>query len=488
MTLLPRRQFLAAAAGLAAAPLSAAAEARATSPFLQGNYGPVREEVAADRLEVVGRLPAALDGLFVRNGPNPQFPPRGAYHWFDGDGMLHGVRVQGGQASYRNRYVRTDGWREERAAGKALYNGLLGLPDLKKAALSQDGYKNSANTALVWYDGRLLALWEGGAPHAVRAPALETAGRYTFAGKLRHSCTAHPKIDPDTGEFLFFGYQPVSPYLQYSVADRKGVLVRTTVIDLPRPVMMHDFAVTARHSVFLDLPVVFDFRRLLRGESSFGYEPKQGARIGVLPRHGRGSEVRWFPVAPCYVFHTLNAHDDGDEVVLYGCRMAEFPAEIVPPDQLSDRELRRTGSTLYRWRLNPRTGAVHEGPIDDTPADFPRIDERRTGRPVRFGYLTSLRWDALLKFDLTRGTSVRHAFGKGRQGGEGVFVPRPDGTGEDDGWVMTYVYDRATERSELVVIDARDFAAAPVARVKLPVRVPFGFHGTWVSAAQLAKG
>ncbi|MFO0926673.1 MAG: carotenoid oxygenase family protein [Gemmataceae bacterium] len=485
MSAVSRRQFLASAALV---PSAMRACEKTSSPFLQGNYAPVRAEVTADRLEVVGTLPAELDGLFVRNGPNPQFSPRGAYHWFDGDGMLHGVRFRAGRASYRNRYVRTDGWREEHAAGKALYNGLLGLPDLKKVALGQDGYKNAANTALVWYDGKLLALWEGGAPHAVRAPALETAGRYTFGGKLRHACTAHPKIDPTTGELLFFGYQPVTPYLQYSVADARGAIMRTTPIELPRPVMMHDFAVTARHTVFLDLPVVFDFRRLLRGESSFGYDPKLGARIGVLPRHGKGSEVRWFPVAPCYVFHTVNAHDDGDEVVLHGCRMADFPAEIVPPDGLSDRELRRTGSTLYRWRLNLRTGAVREGAIDDTPADFPRIDERRTGRPVRFSYLTTLRWDALLKVDLERGTTERHAFGKGRQGGEGVFVPRPGGTAEDDGWVMTYVYDRATDRSELVVVDAQNVGGPAAARVQLPVRVPFGFHGTWVSGAQLAAG
>src|SRR5262249_690107 len=150
---------------------------------------------------------------------------------------------------------------------------------------------------------------------------LETVGPYTFAGKLRHACTAHPKVDPGTGEFCFFGYQPVKPYVQYSVADGRGVIQRTTPIDIPRPVMMHDFPITQRHTVFLDLPVTFSAQRMLRGQPVMAYEPGHGARLGVMPRHGKGEEVRWFTISPCYVFHVLNAYDEGDEVVLDACRM-----------------------------------------------------------------------------------------------------------------------------------------------------------------------
>ncbi|MFM7150548.1 MAG: carotenoid oxygenase family protein [Gemmataceae bacterium] len=455
------------------------------SPFLQGNYAPVREEVTAENLKVIGKLPAEMDGMFVRNGPNPQFPPRNAYHWFDGDGMLHGVRVRDGKADYRNRYLRTEGWREEHAAGKALYNGLLGMPDLKKLALGQDGHKNTANTALVWYDGKLLALWEGGAPHAVKVPSLETLGKHTFGGKLRHACTAHPKVDPVTGEFLFFGYQPVQPYLQYSVADANGVILRTTPIELTRPVMMHDFAVTEKHSLFLDLPVLFTFKRLLQGQSPFGYEPERGARVGILPRHGKGTEVKWFAIDPCYVFHTLNAHDEGDEVVLLACRMAGFPTEITPPEKLSDQAMRDTGAFLHRWRFNLKTGAVKQEALDDVAADFPRINETLTGKPARYGYLATLRWDALVKHDLTKGTCQRHSMGKGRSTGEGVFVPRRGGNSEDDGWLISYVFDASTNKSEMVVVDARDFTGEPVARVLLPARVPFGFHGIWIEGKHL---
>jgi carotenoid cleavage dioxygenase len=486
MSWITRRHFL---AGSALSLVSATDPARPMkSPFLEGPYAPVKEEITASELKVIGKLPAELDGMFVRTGPNPQFPPKGAYHWFDGDGMLHGVRVQGGKASYRNRYVRTEGWQEEHRAGKALYDGLLGMPDLKKVAMGKDGYKNTANTALVWYNGQLLALWEGGAPHAIKAPSLETIGPYTFAGKLRHACTAHPKIDPVTGEFLFFGYQPVKPYVQYSVADAKGVIVRTTAIDISRAVMMHDFAITSRHTLFLDLPVAFEWKRLLRGESPFGYDPKHGARIGIVPRHGKGAEVKWFTISPCYIFHTLNAFDDGDDVVLYACRMKRFPAEITPPEQLSEKEMKEMGSVLYRWRLHLKTGKVKEEAIDDLVADFPRVNETRTGRTTHYGYATTLRWDALLKYNLTRDTRERHDLGKGRMAGEGVFVPRPDGKGEDDGWVVSYIYDQASGKSEMLILDARDFTAKPVARVLLPARVPFGFHGAWLPGSVLARG
>ncbi len=481
-----RRDFLAASAvGAVTIDGGEAETKKTTSPFLEGNYAPIRKETTAGGLVVVGKLPAELDGMYVRNGPNPQFPPIGPYHWFDGDAMLHGVTIRDGKATYRSRYVRTEGFEEEKKAGKALYEGFMGLPDLKKMAAGKEGFKNTANTALVWYNGRLLALWEGGPPHAVEVPSLGTIGRFTFGGKLKHPCTAHPKIDPKTGEFVFFGYQPVKPYLQYSVADTKGVIVRTTPIDVPRPVMMHDFAITARHTVFLDLPVVFSFTGLFRGKMPFGYEPKHGARIGVLPRHGKGSEVKWFDVPPCYVFHTLNAYDSGDEVVLLACRMKAFPEEITPPDEYSDKQMKGIGSKLHRWRLNLKTGKVIEGAVDDLAADFPRIDDALMGRENRFGYLMALKMDALVKYDLTKNTRQRHELGKGRLGGEGVFVPKRASKGEDDGWLVTYVYDRTSRKSELIVVEARDFAAKPVARVLLPERVPFGFHGTWVQGSQL---
>ncbi len=482
-----RRTFLSAAASLTALVDRAfsAEKKPARSPFLEGNFAPIREEVTADNLKVIGKLPPELNGLYVRNGPNPQFEPKGPYHWFDGDGMLHGLRLQDGKASYRNRYIQTAGWREENKAGKSLYGGLMGFPDLQRIARGEEGFKNAANTALVWYNGKLLALWEGGAPHAVDVPALKTSGKFTFGGKLKHAFTAHPKIDPATGEMMFFGYGPFAPYLQYSVADARGMIVRTTPIELPRAVMMHDFAITARHTLFLDLPATFDFTALFQGKSPMGFEPKHGARIGVLPRHGKGTDIKWFAIPPCYVFHTLNAWDDGDAVVLLACRMKALPAELnaTPLQGLPEEG----SSRLHRWRLDLKTGKVKEEALDDVASDFPRFDDRLMGKKTRFGYTMKLSMDGYVKYDLEKGSADRHELGKGRFGGEVVFVPRSGAKSEDDGWLLTYVHDQTTNKSEFVVFDAREFRKPPLARVLLPQRVPYGFHGTWLGEGLLAK-
>jgi carotenoid cleavage dioxygenase len=464
-------------------------EDRLGNPFLSGNYAPVREEITADDLQVIGKVPAELDGMFVRNGPNPQFPPLKSYHWFEGDGMLHGVRLQGGKASYRNRYVQTDGWKEEHAAGKAIYGSFMDPPDLKRIAAGKSPFKNAANTALVWHNGRLLALWEGGPPHEVKVPGLETVGLFNFQGKLQHPFTAHPKVDPQTGEMLCFGYNPMTaPHVQYTVVDRGGVIVRSTPISIPRPVMMHDFAITARHSIFMDLPETFSMERLTKGQPPLKFEPELGARFGILPRHGKGDEIKWFDATPCFVFHVLNAYDEGDEVVVQACRMKEFPAFLdFQPQQRhpsdANSPAQASSPKLYEWRFNLKTGKVKEGPLDDTDTEFPRVNETLTGRKARYGYCGTGGgdfFDGLIKYDLEKGTNEKHVYGKGRTGGEGVFVPRRDAKTEDDGWLVTYVQDHARGKSEVVLVDARDFTGDPVARILLPARVPYGFHGAWI--------
>jgi carotenoid cleavage dioxygenase len=462
------------------------------NPFLQGNFAPVREEVTADDLTVIGELPPELDGMFVRNGPNPQFPPIKNYHVFEGDGMLHGVRIREGRASYCNRYVRTPCWKAENAAGKSLYGSFLDPPDLSVLLRTMRNYlkrlplmKNTANTSLICHDGRLLALWEGGEPHEIQVPGLDTVGPYTHGGRLKHQFTAHPKVDPATGEMLFFGYSLFKPSVRYGVISARGEITGTTDIAIPRPAVMHDFAITPRHTLFLDMPLTSSLKRLLRGQPFLKFEPELGARIGILPRYGRGDEVRWFEVSTCFVFHTLNAYEDGDEVVLLACRTEDFPESfLMPPMMRADGGGpigREFAPVLYRWRFNLKTGIVREEALDDTPSDFPRVNEGLVGSRTRYGYTLNIREvNELSKYDFERGRSERHGFGKGRFGGDGVFVPRPNAIAEDDGWFITYVHDEGDGTSELVVIKARDFGAPPVARVRIPVRVPYGFHGAWV--------
>ncbi|MBD1834791.1 carotenoid oxygenase family protein [Cyanobacteria bacterium FACHB-472] len=457
----------------------------AVNLYLEGNFAPVRKEIAADNLKVIGELPPDLSGMFVRNGPNPQFPPIGNYHWFDGDGMLHGVRINNGKAEYRNRYIRTRGFNIEREAGKAIWTGMM---EPSRGNNPYNFPKNTANTALVWHDGRLLALWEGGEPHAIKVPSLETSGAYTYDGKLASGFTAHPKVDAETGEMMFFGYSFAPPYLKYSVVSAGGELLRTVPIDLPMGVMMHDFAITEHYTIFMDLPLTFSMVRMQQGKPGLMFERDRPSRFGIVPRHGDNSNIRWFESSPCYVFHTLNAYEEGDEVVLVACRMSStsvLTTDMTPGENEGD------AGRLYQWQFNLKTGTVKEKMLDDAPSDFPRLNEQRMGRPMRYGYTARLAnnpmplFEGVIKYDFSSGKSETHKFGRGRYGGEAVFVPRPNATAEDDGWLVTFVHDRETDTSELVVVNAQDVTSQPVARVLIPQRVPYGFHGAWVSEEQL---
>ena len=451
----------------------------ATNPYLEGNFAPVQSEITAENLTVIGELPPDLNGMFVRNGPNPQFTPIGRYHWFDGDGMLHGVKISNKKASYCDRYIKTRKWQTENNAGHAIWTGLLEPPQP-----DNPGPKNVANTALAWHDNRLLALWEGGEPHSIKIPSLETIGPYTYGGNLKTPFTAHPKIDVATGEMMFFGYSLAEPpYLQYSIVSDEGKLLRTVPIDLPVGVMMHDFAITEDYTIFMNLPLTFRVERMKRGEPAFLFEKDIPSRFGILPRYGDNKSIRWFEAPACYVFHTLNAYEEGDEIVLIACRMQGTSV-------LAATETQQDGKSdipyLHQWRFNLKTGAVIEEPLDEIPSEFPRINEQYLGRKTQYGYTgriapTSLPlFDGLIKYDFANNRSQVHEFGKGRYGGEAVFAPRPGATDEDDGWLMTFVYDEAKETSELVLVNAKDITSKPVARVIIPQRVPYGFHGIWI--------
>ena len=458
------------------------------NPFLQGNFAPWRLEGTAEDLEVTGTIPRELSGTFYRNGPNPAYEPRGRYHWFDGDGMIHAIRLHAGRASYGNRWVQSDGLREERAAGQALYPGLLEL-----CPTEAPRFKITANTNIVTHAGKLLALVEAALPTQMNPATLETVGLYDFGGRLSGPMTAHPKLDPESGEMLFFGYSPFPPYLQYHVADRSGALVRSEVIDVAWPSMIHDFAITAEHVIFILCPLVFSFDAMATGGKLFSWEPERGTRIGVMPRNGGNGDVRWYETDPSYVFHPMNAYTQGDAITLdvarYNALRFMDPAAARDP-AIGDDDAAR----LHRWRIDLRPGGgIASTPLDDASGEFPRVDERRVGRKHRFGYLALSEpehaagslpvWTAVKKYDLERGSATVRSFGAGNGVGEPLFVPRHDGADEDDGYVLALVYDHARNASDFYILDARDIAGEPVAVVHIPNRVPYGFHGNWVAAA-----
>lgn len=451
-----------------------------TNPYLTGAFAPVDDELDVADLPVEGTLPDALNGWYLRNGPNPQFDPIGRYHIFDGDGMVHGIEIRDGRARYRNRWVESKGLLAERSRGRAVFGGLSEFRTPDADVVAEAGImKNTANTHLARTGGRLLALMEAARPTELTTE-LMTVGEYDFGGALHGPMTAHPKTDPVTGELVFFGYSPLPPYLRLHVADADGTLVRSHDIEIPAPVMMHDFAVSERAVVFFDLPAVFDLPAMLAGGEGIRWDPSNGARIGVIDRRDPEATVRWIEVDPFYVFHFLNAHDDGDTVVVTGCRSDRLNVGFGPDTVVEDVHPR-----LHRWRIDPGAGTVTDEPLDDRVGDFPRVNDDFAGLPTRYGYVAkAATWgadevffDGVVKYDFESGTDTVATYGPRVASGEAAFAPDPTRTGEEAGWLMNFVYDLDTDVSSFVVLDAASLET--VARVPMPRRVPSGFHGSW---------
>ncbi|MGB3892777.1 MAG: carotenoid oxygenase family protein [Mycolicibacter sinensis] len=430
--------------------------------FRTGNYTPVPDELTAFDLRVEGSIPAELNGWYLRNGPNPR---EAGGHWCTGDGMVHGVRLENGRAAwYRNRWVRTESFEQP----LALFN-----PDG-----SRNLHSSVANTHVIRHAGKTLALMESSLPYEITND-LKTLGVYDFAGKLADSMAAHPKICPATGELHFFGHGDIlDPHVNYYRANADGELIIRRPIDVPGMTLMHDFALTAEHVVFLDLPLVFNLAIALTGryerDLPYRWDDDYGARLGVLRRDDPYGPVRWFDINPCYVFHLANAFDmpSGDAIVLQAARYPEMWRHN------SDFE---TDATLWRWTIHLDSGVVDEVQLDDRDIEFPRVDDRLVGADAR--YAVTVARDSLVRYDLARGDAQVHRFGiNGLSGApsEAVFAPSPGQADESAGWYLTYVYDPVRNGSDLVIIDAADFDAKPAARVRLPRRVPHGFHGNWI--------
>lgn len=442
-----------------------------TSHLLTGAYRPVDEEVTLHDLPVTGRLPQELDGRFLRIGPNA----RGAWdpavdHSFAGDSMLHGLRLSGGRAQwYRNRWLRTD--RITTALGELPTPG------------PRFGLSDNANAGLVQHAGRVLALGDGGVlPHRI-GPELETVARVDFDGTLPDGFGAHPVTDPLTGELHAVAYYHGLPYVTYLTLDARGQVRRAEPITVKGTPMMHALSLTDRHALLYDLPVTFDAQEAAAGNRvPYSWDDTHGARLGVLPRDGGDADVLWMDVDPCYVFHPVNAYEWGREIVVHLIRHER----AFDRDRLHPSESR---PTMWSWTVDRLAGTVTERQLFDDIEEFPRIDERYSGGPHRYTWSVGLRpgqgaalgGPRLIRHDLRTMRTEEHVFGPGREAGEPVFVPRTADAPEGDGWLLTLVHDEATDRGELVVLDADDIAGPPVAVVSLPVRVPHGLHSAWVA-------
>lgn len=452
------------------------------NPYLHGLYAPQLQEFTALDLPVIGELPKDLHGAYVRNGPNPAAWPCAPHHWFDGDGMVHSVYFENGHAEYRNRYVRT----EDHVAD---LNGGCGAGGVLMPAArdrGERGYKDTANTDLVMHGGSLLALWYiAGVPVRIDARTLETIRSERFGGALPRHVSAHSKVDPVTGELVFFDYALYEPWMSFGTVSRDNVLTHFATVDLPGPRLPHDMGLTENYVILHDLPVVFTDAALRDRQWRIRTEPR-GARFGIVPRTGTGDQVRWFETDPCYVYHVANAWEDGDEVVMHACRMV--PNGFTPNPDYGPFGAMVNVLALHavpvEWRFHLKTGAVRQRQLDDRLGEFPVVSQSYTGRRSRWSYNVSMapeelqRFDGLLKYDLETGDCIAHPFAPGDAGSEAAFAPRLGGTQEDDGYVVSFVTD-PDGRSEVQVIAAQAFADAPIARIPLPGRVPAGFHATW---------
>ena len=500
--------------------MSASVTAVPANPYLDDFLAPVRAEVTATDLPVTGHIPDFLDGRYLRNGPNPvaEVDPA-TYHWFTGDGMVHGVALQDGKAGwYRNRWVRS-----------ANVRSVLGEPANATRNLRAGMQSLGANTNVLAHAGKTLALVEGGVANYELTDDLDTVGQCDFDGTLPGGYAAHPHRDPRTGELHAVSYSFArGGTVQYSVIDTNGHARRTVDIKVSGSPMMHDFSLTDKYVVIYDLPVTLDPMQVVSAKAPvwmqlparlvmqsvigrlkvpgpiaarfnsqersayqlpYAWNPKYPARIGVMPREGGNKDVRWFDIEPCYVYHPLNAYSEirnGHEVLVL---------DVVRYQRMFDRDRRGPGDTeptLDRWTINLATGAVSSERRDDRAQEFPRINETLLGSRHRFGYTVGIGGGfvdsgrtkmstSLYKHDYATGSSIVAPLDPELMIGEMSFVPRPAADeatrAEDDGILIGYGYHRGRDEGQLVLLDAQ--TCESVATVHLPQRVPMGFHGNW---------
>jgi 8'-apo-carotenoid 13,14-cleaving dioxygenase len=445
-------------------------------PFLTGIHQPMSAELTLNDLKVSGTIPPELDGRYIRIGPNPVTPPNPAsYHWFTGDGMVHGVSLKAGKALwYRNRWIKS----------KAV-SAALGQPE---APGPRNGLSDTVNTNVMGIAGDTWALVEAGGYPVRINEELETIAHDPFGGTLKGSFTAHPHLDPETGEMHAICYQgDQATLIRHVVVGTDGKVRREEPITVNGGPSIHDCMITKQYVIIMDMPVTFSMKLLLAGHAfPYKWNLDHKARIGLLPREGREDDVIWCDIEPCYAYHPCNAYETADgKVIMDVCAHDSMATDTQGPSS--------SKTPLERWTIDAVARKVARAVIDADNQEFPRPDERLLGKPYRYAYTMALPGGApgevaahafssnrLFKHDLEKGTREVHEFGPDHFPGEFVFIPKSATAAEDDGWLMGYVVDATHETTQLVILDARNFSGAPQAVVDIPHRIPPGFHGNWV--------
>lgn len=469
-------------------------------PYLNGAWEPIYTEYDATDMEVIGEIPMDIEGVYLRNCENPVHEPLGRYHPFDGDGMLHMMHFKDGKATYRNRFVRTRAFEAEAEAGEALWAGLAAHPIKSKrpGECTQDQLKDASSTDVVVHAGKALSThYQCGEGYRLDPITLEQLGIESWTPI--DGISAHPKVDENTGELLFFNYSKYPPYMHYGVVGPDNKLKHYIPVETPGPRLPHDMAFTENYSILNDMPIFWRPELLEKGIHANGYFPELGSRFAIVPRYGQPEDVRWFDADPTYVLHWLNAYEDGDEIVLDGYfqenpmpgRATDVPEEYASLMPYVD--LHSLQSRLHRWRFNMKTGETTEKHLDDRVLEFGMFNQKYAGKKYRYCYSVTAKpgwflFTGLVKHDLDTGESWNYEFGEERYGSEAPFVPRIGATSEDDGYLVSFIIDMKENMSECILVDAQDIEAGPVCRIKLPHRISSGTHACWADADALKMG
>ncbi|MFQ5547094.1 MAG: carotenoid oxygenase family protein [Woeseia sp.] len=462
-----------------------------THPYMNEAWRPNYDEYDATDMVAIGEIPKDIDGVYVRNTENPVHEPIGRYHPFDGDAMIHAISIVDGNAEYRNRFVRTKGFIAEQEAGHSLWAGLMEHPSrsTRPGWGAHESLKDSSSTDVIVHAGRILStFYQCGEGYRLDPYTLEQFGTESWVPL--DGISAHPSLDEQTGELIFFNYSKHEPYLHYGVVDPNNNVKHYIPVELPGPRLPHDIAFTENYTILNDLPLFWDPDLLERDLHATRFFPEIPSRFGILPRFGEPDSIRWFEAEPTYVLHWLNAYEEGDEIVLDGYfqerpepeNYAGAPAGFERMMAYLDQELLKP--RLHRWRFNLKTGDTKEERLDDRTLEFGTINQRLAGRTNRFTYSANPKpgwflFTGVTKHDLETGQSWSLDFGKERYGSEAGFAPRLNASGEDDGYLVTFVSDLIEDRSECVLVDAGDIEAGPVCRIVLPHRISSGTHATW---------
>lgn len=458
----------------------------------QGRTQPsTRLEASLYDAEIIGAVPREINGALFRVGGDRYYPTLEDDVVINGDGLMSLLRFEDGHVDFLSRYVRTARLEAEMKARRRLY-GKYRNPYTDEPDAPQEDRNNTGNTYAHWHAGRLFALREDSHPHMIDPETLETRETWDFDGKLKSiSVCAHPKLDPVTGEWWGFGLfadgSYVEPVLALQVADKDGNLIREEFFKSPFPGLSHDFAVTREHVIFDVMPLTVDEERMKRGGDFYNFDQDLPSAWGIMRRDAGVDSIRWFHLPKTFSGHIMNAYTEGDKVyvdatVSPGNGFPFFPTTI---GTLSTIEEGIATITRLEFDLSEEGAEPKQYAVPGAVGEMPRCDPRYQMDRYRWGYFRHERGIAALDWDNQK-VHV-HELKPGWVAQESVFVPRADDAPEGDGWLLTMVNVMPENRAEFWVLDATQVEADPLARVLLPYRQSFSFHGSFVPMEQLAR-